>query len=128
MLGADKFVIARQLGGATTRITDFSTTTANEKIDLSAFTNITSFTSLQRTNVNGNTEITLNNVGASQKLILEGVVSSSLTADDFIIGSYDISQNIQVNTALLIRLSHLQNLSMATFFIWALSATPRTNI
>jgi Ca2+-binding RTX toxin-like protein len=34
---ADKFVIARQLGGATTIIKDFSTSTVGEKIDLSAF-------------------------------------------------------------------------------------------
>jgi Ca2+-binding RTX toxin-like protein len=95
---ADKFVIARQLGGATTIIKDFSTSTVGEKIDLSAFGNVTSFNSLQRTNVNGNTEITLNNAGgASQKLILEGVVSSSLTADDFILGSYEVSSNFQVD-------------------------------
>ena len=40
---ADKFIIARQLGGATTVITDFEPTLADERIDLRAFSDIGSF-------------------------------------------------------------------------------------
>ncbi|MDA0780842.1 MAG: hypothetical protein PQ612_06875 [Rickettsiales bacterium] len=42
--GADKFIIARQLGGATTVITDFEPTLEDERIDLRAFRCISHFT------------------------------------------------------------------------------------
>ncbi|PIR39166.1 MAG: hypothetical protein COV35_01210 [Alphaproteobacteria bacterium CG11_big_fil_rev_8_21_14_0_20_39_49] len=99
---ADKFIIARQLGGATTVITDFRISQVKEEIeqiDLRAFAHITSFADLQMQDVNGNTEITLNeNGGNLQTLILNGVNSTYLSGVDFIIGSHSEGSNSQVNT------------------------------
>jgi VCBS repeat-containing protein len=91
---ADKFIIARQLGGATTTITDFNPTEVNEKINLKAFTYINGFSDLQSRMVesNGNVEVNLDEGGSSQKLILEGLSITDLTEDDFII-TYDSQVN-----------------------------------
>ncbi|MDG4544483.1 MAG: Ig-like domain-containing protein, partial [Rickettsiales bacterium] len=96
---ADKFIIARQLGGATTVITDFSGNTIKEQIDLRAFSHITSFADLQIQEVNGNVEITLNeNSGNLQTLVLNNISSTSLSADAFILAPYSEGSNSQANT------------------------------
>ncbi len=76
-LGADKFVISKS-ANQTDIITDFSLD-KNEKIDLEKF-GLSNYQNLQISQESKNTII---NLGNGQKLILENILSTNLTADNF---------------------------------------------
>jgi Ca2+-binding RTX toxin-like protein len=76
--GNDVFVISQSAENTTT-ITDFNI--INEILDLSNITNLPSFPSLDISDVNGNAMISLSN---NQKIILQNVLSSDLTINNFV--------------------------------------------
>jgi Ca2+-binding RTX toxin-like protein len=79
--GNDLFVIEPGFRGEIDRIEDFEYSNINEKIDLTAFTEITSFEDLI---INDNTVDAVISFINAQLLVIEGCLSADLSADNFI--------------------------------------------
>jgi Ca2+-binding RTX toxin-like protein len=77
--GADTFVITKE-AGANDTITDFSVTTAGEKIDLRGFTTAPTFANLSKTQSGANTIITLE----GHTITLQNVTAATLTVEHFV--------------------------------------------